>query len=960
MKKSLPFIILIVVILLTAGLIPAKALQPGEQALVKITVQSEAAGVPVYARLHSQDESYLLAGATPDKLSALEATVLDSDMRGGSYYLAYLMPNQSRPDWNAYGRLLLDDGVQALLRISPQDAERLAQTGVELRALTLDPKPLRPAVVEEEFPPVTDPDPLIQAMMDQIDSVAVTAYTGDLSGEWPVEIGGEPYTIVTRHTDSGEPVQKATQFVGEHLDALGLEMEYHVWDPGRPPNVIGELTGEINPDQIFIICAHVDDMPSGPVAPGADDNASGSVAVLLAADVLTQYQWGSTLRFALWTGEEQGLLGSQVYAQRAASNGENIVGVLNLDMIAWNTTGSSPNVDLHADLDLPATLELANLFADVVEVYDLDLVPQIVPNGIGASDHASFWNYNYTAILGIEDLDDFNPYYHTTNDLLEHLDKDYHTEFVKASVGVFALMSDSLLSTGFGYLDGHVTTADGGVPIPEAQIAIRDPAGHTFTALSDDAGYYTRTLLANTYTVTASAYGYLPATITGVVVVTDTVTTQDFALETAPTWVVSGAVTEVGTGAPLLAGVTVLDTPQPLVWTDPATGFYSLTLPEGNYTFRVTAASHRPEEREVAADHNQTQDFSLELLPCVLLVDDDQNNPDVRSYYISALDAIEVGYDVWDLSSAGDPAAEDLLGYHTVLWFTGYPWSNVFNSGNETVVAAYLDAGGHFFLSSQEYLYDAGSTPFGEDYLHIGFYSNDVGQTIVTGANLYAGMGPYSLSYPFTNWSDVVSHDGQGMVAFVGDQGNAGIAYEGDFHTVFLGLPLEAIPTVDGRADIISATLAFFGGCEPHPQYGQLTGLVTDALSGEPLTGAEVVVDSTQVTADSNGYYTVTLPAGTFDVTAQADDYYSQTVSGVEVLAGQVTTQNFSLQPLSPFDFDGDCDVDIADIMAVAVRWQCEVGDPCYDPRYDVDDDGDVDVIDIMETAAWWGWRCEK
>ena len=77
-----------------------------------------------------------------------------------------------------------------------------------------------------------------------------------------------------------------------------------------------------------------------PIIPGADDNASGSVATLLAADILSQYQWGCTLRFAFWTGEEQGLLGSYAYAQQAYQSGENILGYLNLDMIAWNTIGS--------------------------------------------------------------------------------------------------------------------------------------------------------------------------------------------------------------------------------------------------------------------------------------------------------------------------------------------------------------------------------------------------------------------------------------------------------------------------------------------------------------------------------------------------------------------------------------------------------------------------------------------
>jgi PKD repeat protein len=535
---------------------------PDRQALARFA----ATGLPAYTRPQGQAEQYLLAGADPAgrlrlALAGLSYRVLDSDTRGSTYYFANLMPGRPAPDWSAYGRLLLDDGAGLLLRMAPAAAERLTLAGVELRMLTFDPKPL-PLVQEWSAPTVITPDPLIQSMMDQVISTTVYQYDGDLSGEWPVIIGGSPYTITTRNTYSGTPIQKATQFVGEHLQGLGLDVEYHQWGGATYPNVIGELTGLINPDDIFIICGHLDDMPPGDLAPGADDNASGAVATMLAADILSQYQWGCTLRFALWTGEEQGLLGSHAYAQRSYNLGENIVGVLNLDMIAWNTIGSNPDIALHADSGIPPTLELAQLFADVVDAYNLDLDPTIVPNGIPYSDHASFWDYGYTAILGIEDTEygDFNPNYHTTNDLLEHLDMDYFTDFVKASVGTFAHMSGCLIPGGIGHLDGHVTAATGGAPIAGASVVAEDVAGHSFPATTDGSGYYTRTLIAGTYTVTASAYGYLPATVSGVDIVTDTVTTRDFALEpivTTPTIVVSPTLFDVALEQNLVATETL-------------------------------------------------------------------------------------------------------------------------------------------------------------------------------------------------------------------------------------------------------------------------------------------------------------------------------------------------------------------------------------------------------------------
>jgi hypothetical protein len=290
------------------------------------------------------------------------------------------------------------------------------------------------------------PAPQVQAMIDQVDGEPLVEYIGDLSGEWPVLIGGDPYTITTRYTYSGEPIQKSVEFVGQHLEALGLEVEYHSWQPGLPPNVIGEQQGETRPDDIFLLSAHLDSTASGSpmvLAPGADDNASGVAAVLLAADILSQYEGDCTLRFALWTGEEQGRLGSQSYAERASIAGERIGGVLNLDMIGWDAI-EGPDIDLHANQSVAGSTELAQLFAGVVEAYDLRLVPEIVTNGSGASDHASFWQYGYTAILGIEDYfpsrHDFNPNYHTGQDRLDALDLQYLVEYAKAAIATFAHM----------------------------------------------------------------------------------------------------------------------------------------------------------------------------------------------------------------------------------------------------------------------------------------------------------------------------------------------------------------------------------------------------------------------------------------------------------------------------------------------------------------------------------------
>jgi hypothetical protein len=523
----------------------AWATQPDAIALLQVFVPDDSAmdrfaatGLPAYTFFADT----LLTGTPTTRLSLLEAAgleyrLLDADMRGGHYYLAYPRPNQLPSNWVDYGRLLLTGANYTLLRSTPEATAQLAASGIGFRAITLTPKPLpgRGTTVDL-YPDVVTPDPFVQQIIDQVTESEIYNLSAGLSGVNPVTIGGEPYTILTRHTDSGEPVLKATQFVGEYLGDLGLTVEYHTWELGTPPNVIGKIPGLTSPRDVYIIGGHLDDMPDEAIAPGADDNASGSVATMLTARLFSQYYWGCTLRFAFWTGEEQGLLGSYEYAERARLQKETILGYINLDMIAWNSD-QRPGIDLHAWDEMPATVELAQLFSDVITAYEMDLDADIFDIGMGSSDHASFWDFDYVSILAIEDDDDFNTNYHTVNDTLANLDMAYYTEFVKASLATFAHMSNCRLPT--GELDGTVSAEESSDPIPGAVLVFTDSLGHSFEALTDADGAYTTLLPAGVYTATVTADGYLPVVLSEVTVIADALVPLDFELhQVAGPWIV--------------------------------------------------------------------------------------------------------------------------------------------------------------------------------------------------------------------------------------------------------------------------------------------------------------------------------------------------------------------------------------------------------------------------------------
>jgi hypothetical protein len=173
-------------------------------------------------------------------------------------------------------------------------------------------------------------DDVVISIIEQVDENRFLEFEEDLLVNGP------------RPTESAS-CEAAAEYMFNALENLGLEVQYHHWINGgfESDNVEATLYGtDEESDEIFIICGHYDTVSS---SPGADDDTSGTVAMLMAAEILSQYQFNHTIKFVAFSGEEQGLLGSEVYAQEAYSQGWNIGGVLNCDMISYAETTSDGN-----------------------------------------------------------------------------------------------------------------------------------------------------------------------------------------------------------------------------------------------------------------------------------------------------------------------------------------------------------------------------------------------------------------------------------------------------------------------------------------------------------------------------------------------------------------------------------------------------------------------------------------
>ncbi|MCD6659037.1 MAG: M28 family peptidase, partial [Lentimicrobium sp.] len=124
--------------------------------------------------------------------------------------------------------------------------------------------------------------PFLDSIIQLADENSVMLLTRQLAGDTSVTVDGQTYTITSRHYNN-QGNSRAADFIFSKFVEYGYTPEIHTFSNGRGENVIATKIGTKYPEKEFIICGHYDNMPSGNNSPGADDNASGTVAVMEAA-----------------------------------------------------------------------------------------------------------------------------------------------------------------------------------------------------------------------------------------------------------------------------------------------------------------------------------------------------------------------------------------------------------------------------------------------------------------------------------------------------------------------------------------------------------------------------------------------------------------------------------------------------------------------------------------------------
>jgi hypothetical protein len=423
------------------------------------------------APVHHQSQRYVIAlvdAGRLDEPGLRSATILDRTPweAGEAYYWAYNPGlKDARPKDAGKIEVLFRDGNTMLVRAAPLEAERLPLRGWEIARIQRAAAPLRTAVRDTA---AQFPAPQFGGVIDQmVNAVDTATYAATLQSL--VDFG-------TRYSYSDE-ILDAADWIHGRLTGFGLTVERDEFSISSytRENIIATIPGQVHPDEVLFITAHYDSISNDPynAAPGADDNGSGSSAVIEAARVLSQYAFERTIIFACFAGEEQGLYGSFAYTADVLATGMDVIGCINFDMIAYSGSDPAPpDLIIYTNT---ASLSLAGQFEDAaLHYFPDDLEPVIInDSGMTASDHAAFWSRGYPAVFGCEAepwTADFNPLYHTTNDLPDILDMDYAANVTRAGLAAVADLAVPL-ATG----EARVVSGPGAGPDNPALVRVFPP-----------------------------------------------------------------------------------------------------------------------------------------------------------------------------------------------------------------------------------------------------------------------------------------------------------------------------------------------------------------------------------------------------------------------------------------------------------------------------------------------------
>lgn len=372
-------------------------------------------------------DDYLLV--SPQETADLDAAkipyrLLTSDNNTSPLYIISAKPGFQLQKQAYLDEILINDKIR-LEKAQTRPDNLLPQAGIKFIPIRISSKLYRNKA--SSYSTQTSLDTNITRDLDQVlesvnaDSIASYIQT--------LEDYGSRFALLDNRREISDWI--ASQFTRFGYTNVAIDSfyvnNYNTWQY----NVVCIEEGSVFPDQYVVIGGHHDSIITPNIneaytyAPGADDNASGTAAVLETARVLKEnnIQLNNSLRFVTFAMEEFGLFGGYHDAEYLADNNVNVVAMLNSDMIS-----NSPSDDYIFTLrNYPGAEGLTNLA--LANSSELDMTTFALDTSITGSDSWAYHSNGFKAIFFAEY--EFSPYYHSDQDISENTNPDYAAQFIK-------------------------------------------------------------------------------------------------------------------------------------------------------------------------------------------------------------------------------------------------------------------------------------------------------------------------------------------------------------------------------------------------------------------------------------------------------------------------------------------------------------------------------------------------
>jgi len=397
----------------------------GESERMEIVRGLSAQGIEIY---HFNPD-YIVSGATSAQLRAYPASTYERVVPLPTRHNIWLLTPVDQTDRmtiRSLGGTQFDLGREVLMQSALDETELRSRLRGSFVLLTL--QPMRIAPQRQEL------SPRLQVQRDVIDLVNSVNVDSVL---WFIQ---SLQDFQTRYALAPNRLAVATwiknQFI--RLGVTDAVLHEFQWNNTTQYNVVATIPGTQYPEQYIVVGGHHDSTSSGsPMtwAPGADDNASGSSAVLEMARVMMSqgYQPERSIRLMTFAAEEFGLWGAKAYSQYALTSGMDIKLMINLDMISNST-------------QLPTNWNVVIFPYDGSEAHN-SLTHQMTqqytvlgtlngPLNSASSDSHPFWVRGFPAVWFFEA--EFSPFYHSPQDIVANINPSYCAEVIRATMATTA------------------------------------------------------------------------------------------------------------------------------------------------------------------------------------------------------------------------------------------------------------------------------------------------------------------------------------------------------------------------------------------------------------------------------------------------------------------------------------------------------------------------------------------